>query len=184
MNLKLLFSIKKNLNRSSSLAFQYEDILIEYLAFILVQISFNQTISLRQLVPRLIKYPSLWETVQHFSLSLSVPHFESMLHIFDWFCRTRTFLTPGFYPLHMKERLFILVRRRSACLMAYSSSGKVKGTKKSKPLQSWIKHIVIAEYNESSHKWKSNDICWEIEFFSPFFAWVTFKFCIGGKCSV
>lgn len=59
MNLKLLFSIKKNLNRSSSLDVQYEDILIEYLAFILVQISFDQTISLRQLVPRLIKYPSL-----------------------------------------------------------------------------------------------------------------------------
>lgn len=59
MNLKLLFSIKKNL------AVQYEDILIEYFAFILVQISFDQTISLRQLVPRLIKYPSLWETVQH-----------------------------------------------------------------------------------------------------------------------
>lgn len=176
MNLKLLFSIKKNL------AVQYEDILIEYFAFILVQISFDQTISLRQLVPRLIKYPSLWETVQTLSLFLSVPHFESMLHIFDWFCRTRTFLTPGFYSLHMKERLFIQVRRRSACLMAYSSSGKVKGTKKSKPLQSWIKHIVIAEYNESSHKWKSNDICWE--FFSPFLAWVTFKFCIGGKCSV
>lgn len=53
MNLKLLFSIKKNL------AVQYEDILIEYFAFILVQISFDQTISLRQLVPRLIKYPSL-----------------------------------------------------------------------------------------------------------------------------
>lgn len=71
---------------------------------------------------RVTTYLSLYGTGQHFLFLVPLSHI----------CFP-AFLTSGFYPVHMKGRLCVIVRWRSVCLILI---GRV--TKKSRDLQIWL----------------------------------------------